>query len=349
MPVPPECEPLARSIQSLVVERTALRASLAALPTRERWRVMGEIGDLNLRIEGERLRFETCLNQHRAAYRASIVLFDTSEQPPPPGPRIAKLWRRRDAAPELFEEVPITDGALTFTRHRDAGGPIGVTIEETGDPRIKGPDLRSGWLPELPGTSLFDPDGRIELVLRAATISVAGWSQWVGTVEMPGTVSTPLGNAQITTVNVSVKPATGAIEVAASGEAKLPLPTGTLAGTFTFGASVQLQITSGSPDPTQQCEVKTRGTPTLTLGTTLAPVPGPIADLVRDALLKAAMSAIRNAVNAGLPRAVAASFGLDELPPGAVASLRSLEITPNWIAIGVAVGAFGDVLSTFTP
>jgi hypothetical protein len=148
---------------------------------------------------------------------------------------------------------------------------------------------------------------------------------------------------------VSVKPTTGAIEVAASGEAKLPTPGGTLAGTFTFVASVQLQITSSSPDPAQQCEVKTRGTPTLTLGTTLGPVPALIADLVRDALLKAAMAAIRNTVNTGLPRAVAASFGLDELPPGAVASLRSLEIAPNSIAIGVAVGAFGEVLSTFTP
>jgi hypothetical protein len=63
----------------------------------------------------------------------------------------------------------------------------------------------------------------------------------------------------------------------------------------------------------------------------------------------APVTAIRNAVNVGLPRAVAASFGVDELPPGAVASIRSLEISPNGIAIGVAVGAFGDVRSTFTP
>jgi hypothetical protein len=193
MPVPSECESLARSIHSLVVERTALRASLTALPPRERWRAMGTIADLDLRMEGERRRFETCLNEHHAAYRASIGLFDASEQPPPLGPRIAKLWRKRDPTPELLEEAPITDGGLTFTRYRDADGPIGVTIEETGDPRIKGPDLRSGWLPELPGTSLFDPDGRIEVVLRAAAISVDEWRQWLGTVEMPGTVSTPLG------------------------------------------------------------------------------------------------------------------------------------------------------------
>jgi hypothetical protein len=166
---------------------------------------------------------------------------------------------------------------------------------------------------------------------------------------MPGTVSTPLGTATVTTANVSVKPATGVIEVAASGEAKLPTLAGTLAGTFTFGASVQVQITPSSPDPSQQCEVKTRGTPTLTLGTTLGPVPALIADLIRDAFLKAAAAAIRNTINTGLPRAVAASFSLDELPPGASASLRSLEITPNSVAIGVAVGAFGDVLSTFTP
>ncbi len=349
MPVPSECEALARSIQSLVVERTALLASLAALPPRERWRAMGTIPDLDQRIESERRRFETCLDKHHAAYRASIGLFDASEQPPPPGPRIAKLWRKRDATPELLEQVPITDGALTFTSRRDADGAIGVTIEETGDPRIKGPDLRSGWLLELPGRSLFDPDGRIELVLRAATISIDMWRQWLGTVEMPGTVTTPFGTVTITTTNVSAKPATGAIEVAASGEVRVPALAGMLAGSFTFGVSVQLQITSSSPDPTQQCEVKTRGTATLNFGPMVAPVPGPIADLIRDAFLKAAVTAIRNAVNAGLPRAVATSFALDELPPGAVASLRSLDIAPNGIAIGVAIGAFGDVLSTFTP
>ena len=58
MPVPSECEALARSIQSLVVERTALLASLAALPPRERWRAMGTIPDLDQRIESERRRFE---------------------------------------------------------------------------------------------------------------------------------------------------------------------------------------------------------------------------------------------------------------------------------------------------
>jgi hypothetical protein len=348
MPVPSECEPLARSIQSLVVERTALRASLAALQPPERWRAMGPIGDLNLRIEGERRRFETCLNEHRAAYRASIGLFDTSESPPPPGPRIAKLWRKRDATPELLEEVPITAGAVTFTRHRAADGQIGVTIEETGDPRIKGPDLRSGWLPELPGTSLFDPDGRIELVLRAATMPVAVWTLWLGTLQIPGTVSTPLGIATITTANVSARLVTGAIEVVASGEARLPMLSGTLTGGFTFATSVQLQITSSSPDPTQQFEVKARGTPTLSLGSTLLPIPGPIADLVRDAFLKATVVAIHNAINAGLTRAIVAAFG-HELPPSAVVSVRSLEIAPNSIAAGVAIGAFGDILSSFTP
>ena len=43
------------------------------------------------------------------------------------------------------------------------------------------------------------------------------------------------------------------------------------------------------------------------------------------------------------------SFGLDELPPGAVATLRSLEITPTGITIGMGIGAFGDGLSTFIP
>lgn len=163
-PVPSECESLARSIRSLVDERGAIRASLAALPPRERWSNLGTVGDLDEQIEAERRRFETCLRQHRAAYRASLRIFDTSTDLAPSRPRVARLWRQHDEGPELLEEVPVGSDALTFTRHRDAGAPVGVTIEETGDPTIKGPDLRSGWLVELPGTAPYDPDGRIEIV-----------------------------------------------------------------------------------------------------------------------------------------------------------------------------------------
>jgi hypothetical protein len=100
-------------------------------------------------------------------------------------------------------------------------------------------------------------------------------------------------------------------------------------------------------DTTKQCDVRTRGTSTLTLGGPLGPVPTLIADAVRDTFVKSVASKLRDALNAGIPRAVAASFGLEELPPGSVASVRSFENAPGSISIGIAVGAFGDVLSTF--
>lgn len=349
MPVPTGCESLARNIRSLLQERAALLATLSDLPPRERWSRLGEVGELDQRIADERGRFETCLKEHHAAYRAGLTIIDTSPEPEPPRPRIAKLWRRRGEGSEVLEEVAFDQDAFTFTRLREANAPVGVTIHVTGDSRVKGADFRSGWLTGLPGTSLDDPDGRVEVVLRSASISSDAWRRWVASIRLPGTVPTPYGDVTLSLSGLRFDLATGSVNGRAEGTAKLPLSVGGMSVSFVFGASVQFSISPASPDPTTQCDVGIQARPTLTLGTTLGPVPQVIADTIRDTFATTLVTAIRDALNGGIPRAVAASFGLPELPPGAVPSLRFLEIAPGSISIGVALGGFGDVLSTFTP
>jgi hypothetical protein len=104
-----------------------------------------------------------------------------------------------------------------------------------------------------------------------------------------------------------------------------------------------------TPDLGSACDIRIAGSPSLSVAGPLGDIVTPFVPFFRDFVAAQALPQLRDGLNRAVPPAVAAAFGLDDLPPGAVASLRQLEITPMGITLAPTIGAFGDTLSTFKP
>jgi hypothetical protein len=139
------------------------------------------------------------------------------------------------------------------------------------------------------------------------------------------------------------------IRIVGSGTARA---NGPLVGSLSAPFTLEVPITLGlplTPDTDRVCDVVVRGTPNLTVGGTLGSMLTPIMPLLINFVAAASLPRLRDALNAQIPRAVAALFGLEQVPPHSVVTLREFTVTPSEIGIGAAIGAFGNVLSTFQP
>ena len=346
MPVPTICQPISDAIRAAISELDTLRASLPTLPPQERWIARAQIGRLERRMATDQPKLDACLREHQAAYRVDVATFDTSGGAPPSGPRRANLWRVFGDAVENIEQVELVGDAFTLTRHHDESSMV-VTVGTETDPAIQGPDFRSSLLGELPGSAPYDPDGHIEIVVGSGRASADEVLGWLATLQLPQvtTIPMPVGEATITLTGVTVQLGTGHVLVSIAGEAKAPGPAGLSSGTFKL-SSARLELRPRR-DPLHLCELLVRRTPNIELGGALGLLPPPLASMIRDSIVKASIPQLEDAFDVGFPRGVAAWYGLDELPPGVTASVRSLTIAPSEISITAAIGAFGDVLSTF--
>jgi hypothetical protein len=351
MPVKPQCQPLANDIQALEGQKAALEAGLPAAPPLDRWKALAQIGELNMQILRKQADLDKCQRQNQAMYEAQVVVFDTTNAVP--GPRLARLWSMDGGAPAELESAPLAGGMFQFTTD-PSGGPIGITIEETGNPAVQGLDLCSGTLDALPRRAPEDPSGRIEIVVGPTlTFTAEELSGLLQTIEFPvqttGDIAPSLGvgKVDISLASLAVTLALGEVDVVANGTATL---SGPMWGSVLAPFRLELPITLGlpqTPDPANGCDVLIKASPRLIAGGPIGGILMAVSQLFFDLAGGRALPVLRKAINRELPSAVAATFGLDKPPRGSVVSLRRFEITPAEVIIQPTISAFGDVLSTF--
>jgi hypothetical protein len=349
-PLPLPCQLIANNITGLEGIRAGLQAGLAASPPLDRWKARVQIGDLTRQIAGLQRDLDKCQRTNLAPYEAEVVVYDTTNAPL--GTRTARLWSMTGDVPTELESNPLVGGSFQFATD-PAGAPIGITIEETGNPAVQGVDFRSGSLEELPRNAPEDPSGRIEIVVGPTlTFTSEELTGWLDTVAVPISTSTDLppptgGRADITVSSVSVKLVPGAIDITAVGTANV---SGAMWGSQLAPFKLELPVSLGlphTPDSAYGCDVLLQGSPSLTVGGALGSVLTMIAQTLVDFVGGQSLPIFRKAINRALPEAVAAIYGLGKPPRNSVVSLRRFEITPAAVVIEPTISAFGDVLSTF--
>jgi hypothetical protein len=348
MPIDPTCQPIAASLAELESQRDAARATLNGLAPAARWQAFATIGDLDRKLaEGQR-QLDECQRRQAARYDAELAVFDTSGGSP--GSRSATLWRMGDGEPAVLGTAPIDAGAFSFAAP-PADATLGLTIQETGNPAVTGLDFRSGPLHELPRTAPSDPSARVELVLTPiVALGEVDVARLLGALALPIRTSTPLA-APIGSLDVEVSALAatllaGEIHLRATGTATARGGAVSAPFMLELPLAVALPVT---PDLDHTIELRSTGSPSLTASGALGALMTPLAPLVGGFVTDAALPGLRQAIDDAVPRAVAATFGLVELPPGSVVSLRRVEVAPGALTIAAALGAFGNVLSTFEP
>jgi hypothetical protein len=349
MPLDPQCQPIANAIAALETQRATVKAGLAALTPVDRWKALVQIGDLSRQIADQQLQLDQCQRQLHASYEAEVLVFDTSNTPP--GSRTARLWSM-DGVPTELESAALVGGAFQFATH-PTGAPIGITIEETGNPAVQGVDFRSGPLDELPRKAPEDPSGRVEIVVGpTVTFTTEVLTGWLKAIAVPLFTSNDIppptgGRVDITVSSLSLTLLSGAIDIIASGTANV---TGPMLGSILAPFKLELPVSLGlphTPDPENGCDVMMQGSPSLTVSGTLGGILNPLAQFFVDFVGGQAVPVFREAINGAIPSAVAAIYGLDSPPQHSIVSLRRFEVTPAGVTIAPVIGAFGDVLSTF--
>jgi hypothetical protein len=351
MPIDPTCQPIAASLAELESERDAARATLDRLAPTERWQAFATIGECDRKLaEGQR-QLDECQRRQVARYDAELAVFDTSGGSP--GSRSATLWRMGDGEPAVLETAPIDEGAFSFAAP-PADATLGLTIQETGDPAVTGLDFRSGPLHELPRTAPSDPSARVELVSTPIiALGEEDVARLLGSLALPLRTSTPLaapiGSFDVEVSALAASLLVGEIHLHATGTATAG---GGAGGAVSAPFSLELPLAVAlpvTPDLDHTIELRRTGSPTLTASGALGALLTPLAPLVGGFVADAALPGLRRAIDDAVPRAVAATFGLVDLPPGSVVSLRRVEVAPQALTIAAALGAFGNVLSTFEP
>lgn len=350
MAVHPSCVPIASAIPPLLAQRDGVLATLATLPPLDRWKALAEIGTLDRQIAEKQLQLDECQRQNQAGYEIEVVVLDTAAGPTPS--LVGRLWNMSDGTPTLVTSQPVVSGAVAFATP-PAGAPLGVTIQDSG-PGAQGPDFRFGPLDELPRISPDNPTGRIEIVIGPPqSFTAADINRWFG-ASLPQHTTTALtgdvpGNVELTVSTLEISLGQNTIQLEAAGTANV---TGALWGSqlvpFEVGLPLRF-VLPPTPETDRLCDVAMTGSPTLSASGLLGSVLSALVPFLRTFVGGGNLPALRSALNEVLPRAVGAAFGLEELPPGAVASLRRIQVTPTAITIVPSLGAFGDALSTFQP
>ena len=366
MPTDPVYQQLLTTAQGLEQEIVNLRASLPTDPL-DRWKVLTEIGDKKRELEKTRLEIIQWRDQNAAEYEAALVVYDTSAAAP--APRLVRLWRLDGVAPAVVEEqrVPLTadpnhPGKSSGTLKLNSvltGVPIALTIQPDAAEAADGLDLNTGKLGELPRLKASDPSGQIELVLGPVlTLTADDLKDWLRSVPLPLHTSVPIpalpvvgesAPAELTVTSLDATLHQDRIRIVGSGTART---SNSLVGSLVAPYTLEVPITLGlplSPDAEQLCDVVVRGTPNLDVGGPLGPILSAILPFIVNFIATATLPYLRDVLDRELPGAIASMFGLDSPPEHATVSLRQVRITPAEITISAALGAFGTVLSTYTP
>ncbi|HEU4355081.1 MAG TPA: hypothetical protein VFT27_05780, partial [Actinomycetota bacterium] len=199
---------------------------------------------------------------------------------------------------------------------------------------------------------------RIEIVLGPVLTFTADQIEgWLSALSLPQHTSTPLNtplfsaSADIVWSGVGMRLATGTMRFTATGTVTV---TGPLVGTQSAPFSLELPIRFGlpvTPGTGIGCDVllAANPNPSLTVGGQLGAIINPIAPFFFDFCGGMALDVIRGTLDDVLGESIARLFGLTDLSKVPVISLRHFDITTSTVTIQPALGAFGDLLSTYVP
>jgi hypothetical protein len=358
MPPAPGCKPLAEAVAALASERDVERARLAAMTPEARWTVGFEtLTDLNRRIVASSADLSRCQRDSGSRLDIQVVVIDAMRTPTRSlgTTRSATVWSRQSAGtpPSALASGPVVGGmaSVPAVPVGIGAGSVGLTVEVVEDSPAMGVEFRSGWRSDFPWTGPEEPVVPVEVVIgRVITIDQAALDALIADVDVP-TTSAPIGvtGASLVVAVGSVRAVLDPppVRLLASGTADVhggPLGR----GSATFAAEVPVTVgLVASPDPETVFEVQHLGGTSLEIGGPLEAFLAPAHELLVQLLADQTASALGRALDLALPGLLAHAFGLDVLPTGSTASVRSLDVSAAGLSLGPTLGAFGHTLSRF--
>jgi len=336
----PECKPIVDAISLLQKQEQTKLNTIATLGGADKWNAMQALGDIRQQITQQKSLLDQCNQQHAADLTINI---DVTDIPGDTGPnRIGRAWKLGQGQPTLYQTATVQSGSITFN---GILGPsrqsFGVSIEGTDDPRINGPDFRSGPLPPASVPPIIDPVGQIEIVILSPfVITPEVLAQAVPPLPIQGLssgVSFSVTMLQFTTDD-------DVLNLAASGSA-----TGmAINSTFAFQCAIQV-APSYSMSPSRILEISPSASPKLSMPGLVASGLAGLTSFIANLVDTAALQPLGVILNNFVTKQIASSLGLSVLPSGSVLSVRQLKATAKGLSVTPVLGAFGTVLSDFQP
>jgi hypothetical protein len=347
--LPPECQPIADQISSLVAQEEAARAALAGLSGVDKWKKMLDLGTIRQQIADQQASLIECEKQHAADLTTEVVIFDL---PGDSGPnRIGRVWQLTSDGQAVKQTVTIQNGSANFIGIvGSARQSFGITIESTDHPTANGPDFRSGPLPVALAPNNPDPVSRIEIViLDPIKITADSLNQAAPALPIQLTFPAgPVGNIHVSVTNLSVVMSSGNISLTATGTASgLSFPF-TTSSPLAYTSTLHIAPTFDMA-PSVIVEALTGTTPVLSIPGLIGDFVQTITPLLSSSLLDRAVKPIVSFLNTEIAKRVVAALGLSALPSGSVLSIRELTADNDTLTVTPVLGAFGTVLSAFQP
>jgi hypothetical protein len=321
MPGLTECQSLADAVDALTAQEAAQRQAIAGLSGVDKWKAMLELGTIRQQLGDQQKRLSACQKQLASDLAIEVAVLDL------PGTsgarRVARVWQLSASGQNVMQTVTLQDGVATFAAiPTNARQSFGITVEETDQSGINGPDFRFGPLPPVPPDSQTDPVGRIEIViLEPVVIAFDALGAAVPPLPIPFSYSAGLlGSINLAVTGLAFEVANGLISVSAVGT----VAGATISSPFAFSASFHIAPTFGMA-PNGILEVSGAAA-------TLS-VPGLVGALINELqtflsprLLSMTLPALNTCLNKLAVDGVAAALGLNALPSGSVLSVRQVTI-----------------------
>jgi hypothetical protein len=337
---------------ALVAQEQARLAALAALDGVAKWQAMLDLGTIRQQIAEQQKLLAECEKQHAEDITAEVVVFDL---PANSGPnRIARTWQLTPTGQAVKQTTTVADGKASFpTILRSSLQSFGITIEQTDQTGVNGPDFRSGPLPSTVQENVPDPLSRIEIVILEPIV-LTGDLLSQAPQPLPITLSLPggtIGDVSISVTSLQVQTQNGEILLTATGtastQAKWPLVS-PVNSPFTFSQRLHISPSFGMA-PSVILEATAGTSPLLVIPGLVGSIVQFLTPLLASNLLDRTVQPLALLLNQVLMNRVTSSLGIAALPSGAMLSIRQLTADGDSLTVTPVLGCFGTVLSTFQP
>ena len=342
--LPPECQQIAEKVAALLALEEDKCNAIGTLDGAKKWKAIQDLGTLRQQLADQQALLDECEKRHLADLVTKVVVIDV---PNASGPdRVARLWQVTPTGLAVKQTATVQAGVATFSGvPGDARQSLAMTIEETNDPVVNGPDFRSGPLPPAP-TASPDPAGRVEIVLLDPIVVAAkSLEHAVPPLPLELSLSSPaVGVIKIAVAELKFGTDTGAMIFSASGTASaLGISSGfELEGNLHVAPSFEMA-------PSALLEISAADPPSLTMSGMVGAVVQDVSNFLSANLIAPIIQPVTTLLNAAILKEVSAALGLSVLPSGTVVSIRQLTLDADNITLAPSLAGFGTRLSDFQP